>query len=193
MTYSFWGFKIKFLFLRGHHQNTLFLNQHPLVRQTTDATLQYFLKCKKKKIISGTKIVRIKAIGVEDLHYSIVPAPGEDEDSDDDLDETEFFSVDNDGQIFLSQPLDREKTDTHMITIMASTDGSPAVMASTEVIIQVLDVNEHPPEFESNPYRIVIAENAPKGTSVIRGTTFTFYTNMLEYADCLKFPNSCGL
>lgn len=123
---------------------------------------------------TGTTIARVKASnGGEALHYSIVPPsknPKQDHSDDDEAEEvTQFFSVDDQGQIFLSAPLDRETCDTHIITILASTDASPPVIASTEVIIQVLDTNEHPPEFESNPYHVVVAENAEKGTSVVRG------------------------
>lgn len=33
---------------------------------------------------------------------------------------------------------------------------------------QVLDVNEHAPEFESTPYRVTVAENSDKGAGVVR-------------------------
>jgi len=122
----------------------------------------------------GTTIARVKASNSgEPLRYSIVPVPKSttaDENEDDDGDQpSPFFSVDNEGHIYLSAPLDRETSDTHIITVLASTEASPPVIASTEVIIQVLDVNEHPPEFESNPYHVVVAENAEKGTSILRG------------------------
>lgn len=129
----------------------------------------------------GTTIARVKAASNgEPLHYTIVPAPkNSDQDdtssSEKDDDATSFFSVDDEGQIYLSTALDRETCDTHIITVLASTEASPPVIASTEVIIQVLDINEHAPEFESNPYHVSVAENADKGTSVIRGnfdTTF---------------------
>lgn len=122
----------------------------------------------------GTTIARVKAMGGGDqLHYTIVPSPknpdAQDENRDDDEDvPSPFFSVDDQGQIYLSAPLDRETCDIHIITVVASTDTSPPIIAFTEVIIQVLDTNEHQPEFESNPYHVVVAENAEKGTSVIR-------------------------
>ncbi|XP_045031201.1 fat-like cadherin-related tumor suppressor homolog isoform X3 [Daphnia magna] len=121
----------------------------------------------------GTTIARVKAVsGGEQLHYTIVPAPrnpdSDDGSRDEDVEPSPFFSVDDQGQIYLSLPLDRETCDIHIITVVASTDTSPPIIAFTEVIIQVLDTNEHPPEFESNPYQIVVAENAEKGTSVIR-------------------------
>ncbi|XP_046644672.1 fat-like cadherin-related tumor suppressor homolog isoform X5 [Daphnia pulicaria] len=122
----------------------------------------------------GTTIARVKAVSSgEPLHYTIVPAPrnpdieGGNRDEDQDL-PSPFFSVDDQGQIYLSLPLDRETCDIHIITVVASTDASPPVIAFTEVIIQVLDSNEHPPEFESNPYQVVVAENSEKGSSVIR-------------------------
>ena len=131
----------------------------------------------------GTTIARVKATGNgEPLHYSIVPPPRNSElegagrkghdDQDDDQDDgiPSFFSVDDDGQIYLTVALDRETSDIHVITVLASTEASPPLIASTEVIIQVLDINEHPPVFESNPYHISVAENAEKGTSVIRGS-----------------------
>lgn len=128
----------------------------------------------------GTTIARVKAMsnGNEPLHYSIVPPPksselegtsGRKDDSDEDDGAASYFSVDDDGQIYLTVALDRETNDIHVITVLASTEASPPLIASTEVIIQVLDINEHPPVFESNPYHISVAENAEKGTSVIRG------------------------
>jgi protocadherin Fat 1/2/3 len=122
----------------------------------------------------GTTIARVKAVSSGDpLHYTIVPAPRNPDIESGNRDEDEdqpspFFSVDDQGQIYLSLPLDRETCDIHIITVVASTDASPPVIAFTEVIIQVLDSNEHPPEFESNPYQVVVAENSEKGSSVIR-------------------------
>lgn len=117
----------------------------------------------------------MKAISTEELNYSIVPPPeNPDWPEDEPVDSVEFFSIDEEGQIFLAQSLDRETSDTHVITVLASTNASPPIIASTEVIIQVLDVNEHAPEFESNPYHISVAENAEKGTSIIRGLFLCF-------------------
>ncbi len=133
----------------------------------------------------GTTIARVKASNNgEPLHYSIVPAPKNSEELDggkgkkgdkEDDPASSFFSVDDEGQIYLSAALDRETNDIHIITVLASTEASPPVIAFTEVIIQVLDINEHPPEFESNPYHISVAENAEKGTSVIRGNLYCYF------------------
>ena len=52
-------------------------------------------------------------------------------------DADQLFSIDDDGQIYLAQPLDRETSDVHVLTVAAATDASPPLTAFTEVIVQV--------------------------------------------------------
>lgn len=78
------------------------------------------------------------------------------------------FNVDSQGQVTLARPLDREIADSHIIGILAETDSSPPLTALTEVLLKVLDENDHAPRFESVPYRTSIAENIEEGSPILR-------------------------
>lgn len=67
------------------------------------------------------------------------------------------FSMGALGEIILQQPLDYEKTSQHAFTVMA-TDGLSN--ATTEVNIDVMDVNDWEPRFRQSHYEFVVPENA---------------------------------
>jgi protocadherin Fat 1/2/3 len=83
--------------------------------------------------------------------------------------EAPLFLVDTQGQLSLTHPLDRELQDSHVVAILAETDSSPPLTALAEVTLKVLDENDHAPEFESSPYRLMLAENVEEGTSILKG------------------------
>ena len=64
--------------------------------------------------------------------------------------------------------LDREMTETFELTVKAETEATPALVAYTHVTIQIMDINDNVPKFESDPYTISIAENAVVGSKVLR-------------------------
>lgn len=80
-----------------------------------------------------------------------------------------LFTIDDSGQLILSRPLDREEQDVHIIAVLAETESSPPLTALTEVTLNVLDENDHAPEFETDPYKITLAENVEEGTSFLKG------------------------
>lgn len=86
-----------------------------------------------------------------------------------DFDGKPQFEVDSQGQITLARPLDFEAREWHLIGILAQSDSSPPLTALAEVTLQVLDENDHAPQFESNPYIIYLAENTEEGTSILKG------------------------
>lgn len=56
--------------------------------------------------------------------------------------------------------LDREKKDSYTLEIMAINDqGYPPQNSSTEMFIEVLDVNDSPPRFNQSEYEVSIKEN----------------------------------
>ncbi|XP_076646629.1 FAT atypical cadherin kugelei isoform X7 [Halictus rubicundus] len=106
----------------------------------------------------GTPITRLKTVTNSTVTYRIVSG---DEDSP-------LFTIDSHGQITLAKPLDRELKDSHLIGVLAETDSSPPLTALAEISLQVLDENDHAPQFESNPYSISLAENIEEGTLILK-------------------------
>ncbi|XP_014676997.1 PREDICTED: LOW QUALITY PROTEIN: protocadherin Fat 1-like, partial [Priapulus caudatus] len=110
----------------------------------------------------GTAIATIPARGSSRLSYSIVPGTLPHTNS------PATFSVDEQGRVMVIRDLDREETDHYTLTIMTETLSSPPLVDLTEVHIKVMDVNDNPPAFEENPYRVRLAESSPVGTQVAR-------------------------
>lgn len=81
------------------------------------------------------------------LHYTIK-----------EKEDAELFSIGSIGEVVLQKPLDYEITSKHQFTVMA-TDGT--TNATTEVLIDVLDVNDWEPRFRQSHYDFVI----PKGNT----------------------------
>eukprot|EP00079_Xenopus_tropicalis_P034331 XP_017948102.1 PREDICTED: protocadherin alpha-8-like [Xenopus tropicalis] len=71
-------------------------------------------------------------------------------------------------QLVLKKSLDREKISVHNLTLMAFDGGKPKLSGSTQLIINVEDVNDNPPVFNQSVYQCSITENAPKGTLVAK-------------------------
>lgn len=92
-----------------------------------------------------------------------------------------LFSIDDNGQISLTNQLDREKAAFYVIGILAYTDSSPPLTALSEVYLQVIDSNDNVPNFENEIYSISIAENMPEGTSVIKGRIFFVFTYVIYH------------
>lgn len=107
---------------------------------------------------AGTMITRLKIVSNVSATYQIV---SEDNNSQ--------FVIDGQGQLTLGRPLDFESKVSHVIGILASTDSSPPLTTLVEVMLQVLDENDHPPHFESSPYVLNLAENVDEGTSILKG------------------------
>uniref|UniRef100_A0A7E4W5I1 Cadherin domain-containing protein n=1 Tax=Panagrellus redivivus TaxID=6233 RepID=A0A7E4W5I1_PANRE len=70
------------------------------------------------------------------------------------------------GQLLLAASLDYEKGSRYNLTIRAQDQGIPPKSSLTTVILNVLDVNDNAPEFESQLYDLEIAEDAPLMTSL---------------------------
>ena len=73
---------------------------------------------------------------------------------------SDHFAVDQlSGVVSTTQPLDRESIDLYVLTLMAVDGGAPQNSATVEVTIEVLDANDHPPQFTGTPYLQRISEN----------------------------------
>ncbi|KFO71986.1 Cadherin-19 [Cuculus canorus] len=74
-----------------------------------------------------------------------------------------LFSIDeHNGTIITTKPLDREIASWHNITVKATEIRNPEKKSEAKVYIQVLDVNDHAPEF-AKYYETFVCENAIPG------------------------------
>lgn len=109
---------------------------------------------------TGTVITKLKMVSNVSVIYRIISGS----------EDNPEFSIDSQGQLALARPLDFEAQISYLIGVVAETDSSPPLTALAEVALQVLDENDHAPQFESTPYAITIAENIDEGTSILKGT-----------------------
>ncbi|XP_074850070.1 protocadherin-23 [Carettochelys insculpta] len=65
------------------------------------------------------------------------------------------------GNLVLSSPLDRETASSHHVIVLASDHGTPPLNSSATVLITVLDINDNPPVFGNQDYRIHVRESIP--------------------------------
>ncbi|XP_074755392.1 cadherin-19 [Athene noctua] len=74
-----------------------------------------------------------------------------------------LFSInEHNGTIITTKPLDREIASWHNITVTATETKNPEKISEVNVYIQVLDVNDHAPEFPRY-YETFVCENAVSG------------------------------
>ncbi|XP_053598514.1 fat-like cadherin-related tumor suppressor homolog isoform X2 [Microplitis demolitor] len=77
----------------------------------------------------------------------------------------EFFIGRDNGNVLLAKKLDWETENFYNITISA-TDG--IFTATTQLLVNVIDINDHRPEFSESTYRVEISENVDKGETVLQ-------------------------
>ncbi|XP_061626492.1 protocadherin Fat 1a isoform X2 [Phyllopteryx taeniolatus] len=112
----------------------------------------------------GTEIDVLRAESEQPLLYSLVNG------NTPESNENEVFVVDRDtGALKLQKTLDHETTKWYQLTLRAQTqhDGYD-VAVSVSVNIQVKDINDNKPIFESDPYQAVVVENLPCGVQVVQ-------------------------
>ncbi|XP_014853928.1 PREDICTED: protocadherin gamma-A11-like isoform X8 [Poecilia mexicana] len=71
-------------------------------------------------------------------------------------------------EMVLHTLLDREKQDEHKLTLTALDGGNPQKSGSVKINVIVLDANDNAPVFSQSVYRVVVPENAPQGTAIVR-------------------------
>lgn len=69
--------------------------------------------------------------------------------------------------IALGRSLDYEKSRSHVVTVTA-TGMNSAFVASTELLVSVLDYPDRAPEFSQSPYYVKIEEEMPIGAFVLQ-------------------------
>lgn len=76
----------------------------------------------------------------------------------------------NVGKLVLCKPLDREATDSYMLTVSVSDRGTPPLNSSAVVTITVADCNDNAPVFSSTEYHTQVSENSRVGTRLVQVT-----------------------
>lgn len=78
-----------------------------------------------------------------------------------------LFSVDSkSGEIRVTGDVDYEKTSAYHITVQARDGGSPAMEGSCNVIVDIIDVNDNPPEITLTSLTSPIREDSAPGTVI---------------------------
>ncbi|XP_061092838.1 protocadherin gamma-C5-like [Conger conger] len=70
-------------------------------------------------------------------------------------------------ELVLQKPLDREKQPVHRLVLTAVDGGNPVLSGTTDITVQVLDINDNAPQFERAIYEISLLENSPPSTTVL--------------------------
>ncbi|XP_029369145.1 protocadherin alpha-8-like [Echeneis naucrates] len=70
--------------------------------------------------------------------------------------------------LVLLKTLDRETKKTHKLLLTALDGGKPKKSGTVELFVDVLDVNDNMPVFPEGRYSVLLDENSPIGTTVIR-------------------------
>ncbi|XP_056328881.1 protocadherin alpha-3-like [Danio aesculapii] len=92
------------------------------------------------------------------------------------LSHTEYFRIeiidrDEDGKVpalLLQKPLDREVTKSIKLQLTALDGGRPPKSGTMAITIDVLDINDNAPVFNKDTYIVMLNENTPLGTSILR-------------------------
>ncbi|GAB6033159.1 hypothetical protein CHUAL_012768 [Chamberlinius hualienensis] len=78
------------------------------------------------------------------------------------------FRINDQNEIVVAGPLDRETKDTYLLVVKAETQTSPPLTAYANYTVQIMDDNDNRPEFECNPYYLTVSENVKEGHSIVR-------------------------
>lgn len=79
------------------------------------------------------------------------------------------FNVDAEsGILTVAKGLDRETIGTYNLTVVASDIGTPVMSSIVEVTVNVLDINDNPPEFTQSVYFASVPENSAVGAEVLQ-------------------------
>ncbi|RZF39681.1 hypothetical protein LSTR_LSTR015378 [Laodelphax striatellus] len=79
------------------------------------------------------------------------------------------FSIDSqNGEVTLVKPLDYESMRSYRITIRAQDGGSPSRSNTTQLLVNVRDVNDNAPRFYTSLFQESVVESVPLGYSIVR-------------------------
>lgn len=72
------------------------------------------------------------------------------------------------GTIFTTVPLDRESGSHYWLTVLAVDMGSVPLSSVAEVYMEVMDINDNPPQMSRPVFYSSVTENSPPNTSVLQ-------------------------
>ncbi|KAM3611980.1 uncharacterized protein V6R79_000352 [Siganus canaliculatus] len=100
-------------------------------------------------------------VGINDIHkYSLKPTNNFKLEVQSQPDGGKFI------EMVLQSPLDREKEETHTLTLIASDGGEPRRSGTVRIHITVLDANDNAPVCSQPVYKAEVRENSAEGTVV---------------------------
>ncbi|XP_078129366.1 cadherin-1-like isoform X2 [Sander vitreus] len=106
--------------------------------------------------------IRSNADKIKKIFYSIT-GPGADQPP------VGLFTMDrNTGNLYLTQPLDREKQDNYMFQAHAVADGSGNAEAPMDITVKVIDQNDNKPTFTQSTFLGEVPEASKKDFEVIK-------------------------
>ncbi|XP_061090080.1 protocadherin alpha-4-like [Conger conger] len=70
-------------------------------------------------------------------------------------------------ELVLQKSLDREKQPEIQLLLTAVDGGNPPRSGTMQIIVNIVDINDNPPVFNSSLYKVSLFENTPPGTSII--------------------------
>uniref|UniRef100_A0AAY5KVM2 Cadherin domain-containing protein n=1 Tax=Esox lucius TaxID=8010 RepID=A0AAY5KVM2_ESOLU len=70
-------------------------------------------------------------------------------------------------EMILQNILDRETDEQHNLVLTAVDGGNPLKSGTVKIYIQVLDVNDNAPIFNTGLYKYSLSEDSPKGTVIL--------------------------
>ncbi|XP_055461117.1 protocadherin gamma-B2-like, partial [Psammomys obesus] len=73
-------------------------------------------------------------------------------------------------ELILKRFLDREEQNFHQLVLTAVDGGDPPRIGTAQIRIQVTDVNDNPPVFSQDVYRVTLREGVPPGFPVLQVT-----------------------
>lgn len=79
------------------------------------------------------------------------------------------FVIDSlNGDVAVVQPLDFETTRSYRLVIRAQDGGNPSRSNTTQLLVNVRDVNDNAPRFYTSLFQESVVENVPVGHSIVR-------------------------
>ena len=108
-----------------------------------------------ENVTIGTVVGRFTVIDQDDGFNSLIVT----------MIEGDLFSILG-SSVVVSSSLDHETQDSYMLELLAEDAGDPLLRSSTQVFINVTDINDNAPVFSQSVYTVMVADNSTNGTVV---------------------------
>ena len=94
------------------------------------------------------------------------------------------------GEIFTAGQLDREKRDSYSLTVYVEDGSRPSLHDTATILIAVLDINDHAPEFQHSCYALHVPENSQRAVvhTLVAVDRDSGPNGQLSYAISGEFP-----